>query len=378
MYNGVRRKSVGRIAAGMLVAALIAYCAESLVAEETAGKPDVESVIAEAAAELAKGVPLDAALRLDRALFAAGDGASPELLFFAAIAAAETKRSDNAAKYIQKALDATGADEAAQYALAEKFLRRGIVSVPALLYSQIIKTLPADSQFDVFSNINLASYHHLRGRNNLSAGHMASLMRPIDYGDFIAIDSTEINYMTAVFDGLRAADAGDAKRGIEILRRAASLNPDAVLSDALLCKTLEESGRTKEAVSVRKMVTSRLRAKISSEPENAEYYHALAHFLAECGKETQAGLKAVDRALVIAPLMPRYLATKAVLLDASGKNDEALKFIRRAIAANTGSRWMRPGLSVDFALKRLDILEKTGRHVPQAFRELDRDKPEKP
>ncbi|MCD6404286.1 MAG: hypothetical protein J7M19_00500 [Planctomycetes bacterium] len=293
-----------------------------------------------------------------------------DVLIFSALACAEAHLTDKFRTYLKRALASAGDSEIVLYDLAEKYLRKGIPSVASAIYVKITSIYPADSQFDMFSYLHLASYYHLSGRNQKAASIMKRARRPAEYGDFSIITMQEVDYWVAFFEGLAAIDAGDSSAGIAVLRDAAASSPVSVAADANIVGALERAGKTEEADAVYDLVAGRLKRRIASSPEDADAYNNFAVFSAMCARSTHEALKYSKLALALAPLRPEYLDTKAALLMALGRYEEGLKTEQRAIILVSSPRWAQPSLFMQFVWQRLDALEKTGRPVPEAFRRL--------
>ncbi len=293
-----------------------------------------------------------------------------DVLILSALACAEANLPGKSRAYLDRALDAAGTSEIALYDLAEKYLRKGIPSVASAIYSKITSVYPADSQFDMFSYLHLASYYHLSGRNQKAASIMKRARRPAEYGDFNLITTQEVDYWVVFFRGLAAIDAGDLSTGIVTLRDAAASYPVSMAADARIVCALENAGRAKEADAVYNLVAGRLKRDIASSPEDADAYNNFAVFSAMCARGAKEALKASNMALALAPLRPEYLDTKASLLMELGRYQESLKIQERAIVLVSSPRWAEPSLFMQFVWHRLDALEKTGSRVPEAFRRL--------
>jgi len=309
-----------------------------------------------------------AAGRLEVALVWNEDDA--RLLLWLAAAAKAAGRDGQAADALERALAAAGEDEVALYDLAEELLRRGVPSAAAAIYEKILSVYPKDSQFDIFSCLQLAVLHFASGRNSEAARAMQRAARPMEFGDVSILTPQETRYWSAIFEALARIDAGALEDGLRRLRNAAAEFPPGVAADAILVEQLDKAGRTDEASGVFALSARRLEGAVNAEPENARLYHEMALLSALSGRELEEGLRYCQWALTQKPLMAEFMDTKAALLIRLGRHEEALRSSERAMALATATRWAPPAISMTFALRRLEALEGTGVPVPAAFREL--------
>ena len=318
--------------------------------------------------ELLSGRASQAADRLDVALVWNEDDA--RLLFWLAAATKAAGREGEAADALERALAAAGEDEVALYDLAEEFLRRGMLSATAHIYEKILSVYPRESQFDIFSCLQLAVLHFANGRHGEAARAVRRAARPMEFGDVAILTPQETRYWGAIFEALGRIDDGAIEDGLTQLRNAAAEFPPGVAAHAVLIEQLECAGRPDEASGVFALSATRLKSALNAEPENARLYHEVALLSALSGREIEEGLRYCEWALTQEPLMAEFMDTRAALLIRLGRHGEALRSSERAMALVTAARWAPPATSMTFALRRLEALEATGVPVPAAFREL--------
>ncbi len=329
-------------------------------------RPELAAMLAES--ELLTGRADRAVERLEETLeHHEGD---VRLLFWLAVASSAAGRQERAAEIIDEALALAGEKEAVLYDLAEEFLRRGVPSVAGALYGKIIEVYPTESQFDIFSCLQLAVLHYANEDYDKAARVMKLAARPMERGDISILTPHESQYWIAVFEAMHLAAGGMIEEGITGLRNAAASYPPGIAADAALVVVLDGEGREEEASGVYVLAARRLADAINAEPEDARAYHEAALLSALSGREVAEGLRLCRWALTLQPLMGEFMDTKAALLLALGRHEEALRHSERAIALAGAARWSPPALSMTFALRRLDALEKCGVPVPAAFTRL--------
>ena len=305
--------------------------------------------------------------------FAAARAASPadvEPIFWSAVAASAAGDDSKASALLAEGLAAAGENEVALYDLAEKLLRRCAVSAAVSLYRKINAICPSDSQFDLFSALNLATYYGSEGRDAEAAALLSSYRRAFEYSDVTVLTSQECDYLVAWFRGRAAAAAGDTDGAAAILRDAALAYRTGVIADGELVRVLDAAGRTEEADGVYSICIRRFKERLASSPEDHAACFDLALFVATSLRKDAAGLDACEWALRLAPLRPEYLGLKAALLSNLGRYEDALAPVQRTMVLVTAPRWVEPGQYVEWALLRLEILKKTGRPLPDAFTRL--------
>ena len=291
-------------------------------------------------------------------------------ILWSAVAASAAKDDSKAVGLLAEGLKAAGEDEVALYDMAERFLRRGALSVAALVYRRINEVYPKDSMFDMFSVLHLASYYGLIQRYKEASEILKANRMVFEYAEVGVLTTPECDYIGECFAGLAAIKAGDSAAGLDILRNAAARFPRGLVADGEIVKALDAAGKKEEADGVYAIVSRLLNEAIGKEPEKAEAWYNLAFFVAAAGRKNDEGLRAAQWALRLAPLRPDYLATRAAILEVFGKYDEALVAIQRAMVLVSVPRWMDPGEYDEMMWRRLDLLEKTGKAVPAAFRRL--------
>ncbi|MHC4711884.1 MAG: hypothetical protein ACYTAN_01260 [Planctomycetota bacterium] len=330
---------------------------------------DPRIVAALAQAELMLNQPGAAVAHLEVGLVWHRD--DTRLLLWLALAQATKGLGKQADSTLERALALAGENETALYDLAEEFLRKGALSISSALYERIISVYPADSQFDIFSRLNLASHYFHRERYEDAARVMRQAARPMEYGDVDLLTPQESAYWIAIFAAMAEIERGGADEGIRRLRAAAADFPLAAVADALVVKELGNAGRTEEARAVYTLVSKRLESAIGKKPENGQAYNDLALFEAISETDAENGLKYCEWALTLEPLRPEYYDTRSALLMQLGRNEDALIAVNRAVSILSSPRWGEPGFLISLIWRRLEILREMDIEVPGAFISLD-------
>ncbi len=339
--------------------------ARAVLLEAFEGENRDPLVIAELArTELMLGRPGDAAAHAEVGLvWHSGDARLP---FWLALAQAANGRCEEADATLARALEGAGKDETALYDLAEEFMRKGALSLAAAVHERIVATLPNESQFDIFSCLNLAAYYFHLERYGDAERVMRLASGPMEFGDVDILAPHESAYWTAIFAGMKTIAGGDAEEGLTRLRGAAADFPAGVIADALVVRQLRKAGRAEEAQAVYVLVSKRLEDAIAAKPENARAYNDIALFEATSETDAERGLRYADLALSLEPLRPEYYDTKSALLLQLGRYEDALISANRAISLLSSPRWSEPGFLISLIRRRLEIIRKMGVKVPDA------------
>jgi len=292
------------------------------------------------------------------------------LLFWLSAAQAAAGAEMEAREALSRALEAAGEDETALYDLAEEFLRRGVPSVSGAIYEKILSVYPRESQFDIFSCLQLSALHYANEDYAAAAAVMKRAAEPMEFGDVSVLAPQESRYWISIFEAMHQIRTGALEEGITRLRNAAAEFPTGVAADAVLVSVLDEEGRGDEAAGVFALSRRRLRDAVNAEPEEARRYHEAALLAALSGRALEDGLRYCEWALVLKPLMAEFMDTKAALLLQLDRPQEALACSERAMALATAARWGPPATAMTFALRRLEALRGTGVEVPEAFTRL--------
>ena len=123
--------------------------------------------------------------------------------------------------------------------------------------------------------------------------------------------------------GMLAAQAGHVERGIELIRQAIAIAPDAAPYHSNLGNLLRTTGRHVEA-------SACFRESLRLVPGNAETWVNLSAALCEAGHFDDA-LSACERALSLRPDMPEAHLNRAIALQRLGQIQAAIEACEKAI-----------------------------------------------
>jgi tetratricopeptide (TPR) repeat protein len=134
-------------------------------------------------------------------------------------------------------------------------------------------------------------------------------------------------------------EKGDLPDAIANFKIATTLSPRRVDSMALLARTLNQSGRTAEAIQF-------YRAALQITPQNTLLQNDLAFLLAEGGSDLDEALKLADSAVRQAPREPAFVDTMGWVYLKKGQVDSALQIFRNAVRENPNNAEYRYHLGV--------------------------------
>ena len=129
--------------------------------------------------------------------------------------------------------------------------------------------------------------------------------------------------------GMLAAQAGHVERGIELIRQAITVAPDAAHYHSNLGNLLRTAGRHDEAAAC-------FRESLRVAPDNAETWVNLSASLCEAGHSDEA-LSACDRVAALRPDMPEAHMNRAIALQQLGQVQAAIAACERAIQLRSDS-----------------------------------------
>lgn len=164
-----------------------------------------------------------------------------------------------------------------------------------------------------------------RARVYLHQGRYEDVLREV------AVAATEDpdNYIVFGYRALALANLDRLKDAAFEAERLVSMAPDVPWSHYIHCIVLFRQKRTKQAEGA-------IRHAIELDPEDAEYYAALAGILASQAK-WKASLAAAEEGLALDPANEQCQSLRTQALSFTGKRDEALAAARATISENPDS-----------------------------------------
>lgn len=121
---------------------------------------------------------------------------------------------------------------------------------------------------------------------------------------------------------------GDTEGAMDILQKAAVIQPADARPPAMLASLLEESDRENEAV-------AQARKALSLRPDDAALMNNLAFLLADTGDRLDEALQLARQAIAKAPDQPNYFDTLGWAYLKSGMPDEAIQVFRKLVRQNS-------------------------------------------
>jgi len=142
------------------------------------------------------------------------------------------------------------------------------------------------------------------------------------------------------------ARRGHANEAEAEYKAALRLSPQFAPAAVNLADLYRQLGRDADGESV-------LRTAIATSPQDAALHYALGLTLTRL-KQTDAALAELNRAAELEPGRARYAYVYAIALQSSGRHDEALSFLKGALAKNSNDRDILTAL-INFSREGGDI-----------------------